>query len=626
MKLQIVNGKFNYADRIIFENINLQINDNDRIGLVGANGIGKSTLLKCIVGENQLSDGNINYEKDLAFGYLKQNADLQSQNTVYEELLSVFSKQIELLHQITELINTIPNVDYGSSEYSVLSKKYDRLLATADSSDAYNSEVKVNTVINGMGLSAFRDSTVNTLSGGEKTKVSLCKLLLADLDLLILDEPTNHLDYKTLDWLEKFLATTKCAILIVSHDRLFLDKLCNKIWDFYQGNILSYNGNYTSFKMQKKQLVDVQGKEYKRQQEEIAKLKDYIARNKERASTANMAKSRQKMLDRMDIISAPEHDKAPPKFNFPRAKDSGKEVLIVKDFSLAFGDRTLLNSVSANILCTDKVALIGLNGTGKSSLIKIIANEAHKFAGKIIFGVGVDFGYYDQENLNLDSNLTVLNQLWHNFTKLTQTEVRSALGRVGLRGEEVYKLVGNLSGGEKAKLGLCMLTVTQHNFLILDEPTNHLDLESREALELALQEFDGTILFVSHDRYFVNAIATKVWELDDKTITSYEGNYNDFIAVKTKKQVVETPKQTVVKNSNYRNDKERKEETNKKKRIAELETLIMSLEAEQEALHTEMSQVDVASNYNMLKEVTTDLEKVNKKLEEKLEEWAKLNE
>ena len=623
MILQMKSAEFRYADNVIFSNVNLDINEGDSIGLVGANGAGKSTLLGCICGELSLFSGDVIRKNGLTIGYLKQNCDFVSSNTLYAEMMSVFSYHTKLIEQLNDIANKMASCPFDSDEYQKLSAKYHNLTLEADAKEAYSVEVKVKTVLNGMGMMHFADRVVSTLSGGEKTKAALCKLLLQRPELMILDEPTNHLDYKTLDWLENFLVSSKCTLLVVSHDRYFLDKICTSIWDVQHKEVVAYKGNYTKYRVLKAERIENQLRAYEKQQKEIEKLTDYIARNKVRASTADMAQSREKMLDRMEIINAPKADERPPRFVFNYSNEPSEFPLTVQNFTFGYGEKVLLNNVNLQIRRGQKVALLGLNGTGKSTLIRRIASQNPYDLGKIVFGKNVRFGFYDQENVNLDGNLRVLDQLWFDNTRMSQTDVRGLLAQVTLGADDVYKLVKELSGGERAKLGLAMLMAKDNNLLLLDEPTNHLDLPSREALEDALKQYTGTLLVVSHDRYFVNSIASTIVELDNKQLNVYAGNYDNFIASK-QQVVVEAPKQQKPA-SNYRNAKQRAEQTNRAKRLKELENLITKLEQEIEDLQNKMALPEIASDYSKLSVVMQQLDDANAQLEDALVEWETLS-
>lgn len=624
MLLQLKNAVFHYGDNLhpVFSNVNLEINEGDRIGLVGDNGIGKSTLLNCMCGVYRLADGELYRKNNSTIGYLKQNADLVSSRTVYEELSSVFDDCKKVLSDIHDVSRQLSSA--VGREYDVLSQKYQRLLDVANACEAYDVDVKVATVINGMGLGSFTDSVVDTLSGGEKTKVALCKLLLSRPDLMVLDEPTNHLDYKTLDWLEDFLSQSKCAFVVVSHDRFFLDRLCNKIWDANDG-LYCYNGNYTSFVRQKDLRRSTLQKQADKQQKEIDKLTDYIARNKVRASTANMAKSREKQLEKIQPVKLVAKDALPPLFRFEFTVQPVKDVLTVKDFSVTFDKRTVLDSLNLHITRGEKVALIGLNGTGKSTLLRRIAGGFAAGQGKIVLGANVRMGFYDQENLNLQPQLRVLDQLWFDNTRMSQTEVRSLLAKVRLGADDIDKHVGDLSGGERARLALAMLMAKDNNFLVLDEPTNHLDLSSRESLENALVEYQGTILFVSHDRYFINKIAGKVDVLQDGRITEYSGNYDSYLqqSRKEKQQAESANNVTPVVTKGYRSPKQRALETNLKARLKAVEQSLVEMEREEQKLNALL--VEQAADYNLYRQTAEQLEQLEQKYQKAMEEWEQLS-
>ncbi len=624
MLLQLKNAVFHYGDNLhpVFSNVNLEINEGDRIGLVGDNGIGKSTLLNCMCGVYRLAEGELYRKNNSTIGYLKQNADLVSSRTVYEELSSVFDDCKKVLSDIHDVSRQLSSAVWR--EYDVLSQKYQRLLDVANACEAYDVDVKVATVINGMGLGSFTDSVVDTLSGGEKTKVALCKLLLSRPDLMVLDEPTNHLDYKTLDWLEDFLSQSKCAFVVVSHDRFFLDRLCNKIWDANDG-LYCYNGNYTSFVRQKDLRRSTLQKQADKQQKEIDKLTDYIARNKVRASTANMAKSREKQLEKIQPVKLVAKDALPPLFRFEFTVQPVKDVLTVKDFSVTFDKRTVLDSLNLHITRGEKVALIGLNGTGKSTLLRRIAGGFAAGQGKIVLGANVRMGFYDQENLNLQPQLRVLDQLWFDNTRMSQTEVRSLLAKVRLGADDIDKHVGDLSGGERARLALAMLMAKDNNFLVLDEPTNHLDLSSRESLENALVEYQGTILFVSHDRYFINKIAGKVDVLQDGRITEYSGNYDSYLqqSRKEKQQAESANNVTPVVTKGYRSPKQRALETNLKARLKAVEQSLVEMEREEQKLNALL--VEQAADYNLYRQTAEQLEQLEQKYQKAMEEWEQLS-
>lgn len=624
MLLQIRSAELRYGDVTIFKDVDLDVNDGDCIGLVGANGAGKSSLLNCITGELSLFAGSVVVRNGLTIGYLRQNCDFDSQNTLFDEMMTVFARQTDLLEQIrlvsVDMSRTLPDAD----EYRVLADKYHRLTVEADAAEAYDCEVKVRTVLNGMGMTELSSRIVSTLSGGEKTKAALCKLLLQRPELMILDEPTNHLDYKTLDWLESFLSDKRSSLIVVSHDRYFLDKLCTSVWEMQGKRVAVYSGNYTKYKQLKTERLKTRLAAYEKQQREIAKLTDYIARNKVRASTADMAKSREKMLERMQPIEAPQRDELPPRFEFTYSSEPSEFPLTIRDLTLSYGDNVLLDKGELQIRRGRKVALLGLNGVGKSTLIRRLAAADPRDLGKIVFGKNVRVGYYDQENLNLNGNLRVLDQLWFDNTRMSQTQVRSLLARVNLGADDVYKSVSELSGGERAKLGLAMIMAKDCNLLLLDEPTNHLDLPSREALEEALKAYSGTLLFVSHDRYFVNSVSDCVAELGEGKLTVYEGNYDAFLNRKKEAEAARIKPSKSAQTTTHRNAKQRAEEVNRARRLKELESRITQLEQMVEELNGQMILPEVTADYARLSEVMKSLDETNRLLDETMSEWEKL--
>lgn len=621
--MQLRSAEFRYDDTTIFRDVNLDVNEGESVGLVGANGAGKSTLLSCLADGAALFSGSLTKKNGLTIGYLRQNADFSSEKTLFDEMMSVFAYQTGLLQKIDEISAEMAQADFDSVEYKALAEKYHRLSVEADVSEAYQCKVKVDTVLTGMGFAGFTDRIVSSLSGGEKTKAALCKLLLQRPELMILDEPTNHLDYKTLDWLENFLSDKKSTLIVVSHDRYFLDKLCTTIWDIQHGEIVVYKGNYSKYKVLKAERLENLRRSYEKQQKEIAKLNDYIARNKVRASTADMAKSREKALERMQVIEAPKHDEKVPRFKFECTSAPSEFPLTIKNLTLGYGENVLLSSAELVVRRGRKVALLGLNGTGKSTLIRRIAANNPADLGKIIFGKNVRMGYYDQENQNLDGSLRVLDQLWFDNVRLSQTEVRSLLALVCLDADDVYKQVSSLSGGERAKLGLAMIMAKDNNFLLLDEPTNHLDMPSRETLEQALNNYEGTLFFVSHDRYFVNSVADEIVELDDGKLVCYQGNYDDFVNKKdgAKQPAVETKK---AKETSYRSPKQRAAQTNLAKRIREVETLIGTLEEQLQVLSDEMASPEVVADYSKLSVVLEKQKEVSAQLEDAMAQWELL--
>ncbi len=610
MILNINNATFSYGDELIFDNLCLDIQDNDRVGLVGGNGSGKTTLLRCIVGQLQLASGTITHGSAVSIGYLAQNGQPTSNNSVYQELLSVFDYEHRLTVELAQLADKM-SVGTHDSQYDKISNRYNYVLAQIERTDAYNVSVKVDTVINGMGIAMLKDSIIDTLSGGERTKVELCKLLLSQPKLLILDEPTNHLDLDTLEWLQGYLSNIASAMLIVSHDRQFLDSITNKIVELYGDTAYSYKGNYTKYVQLREDRLALESKEYDKQCQLIAKLTDYVARNKERASTAKMAQSRQNQIDKMDILDNPIIHTRAPRFVFSCSYQPTEKVVTVSGLDVAFDGRKILDNVSTTVMRGDKVAIVGANGTGKSTLLRYIIGVGLDKAGSVVYGKNVSTGYYDQQSHVVDDSLTVLDQLWADNSLMSQTEIRSMLAMVNLTGQEVYKSVASLSGGERARLVLCMLMAKDNNLLILDEPTNHLDLLAREQLENALLRYNGTLIFVSHDRYFVNKLATRTIGIDSGKLVQIDGNYDRYVEYKATQSALKLSSQPQPKSvSGYRNAKQRSADAMIKSEIAKIEKQLDILDAQTVQLNIEIASQQVSSNYQLLMDKCSQLDKV----------------
>lgn len=630
MLVDIQNLEFGYKAESLLENVNVQIHENDKIGLVGANGIGKSTLLSLILGELTADNGNIFCKKNLNPRILKQNSGLQSDNTVYDEMLAVFESFKNAILKHEEISKKLASCNHESLEYKKLTDEFGKIENFIHANDAYNYEIKIKTILNGMGFEKNYNQIISTMSGGEKTRLALAKLLLEEPELLILDEPTNHLDFETLNWLENFLTTYKGAILVVSHDRYFLDNLVTKIWEIENSTIYDYSGNYTKYKQTKKEIQHHQLKEYQKQQEQIASMKEYAQKNIVRASTSKSAKSRLAQLEHIDEIEKPRIFTKPPKFRFDYDFESNKNILNIENLNLSIDGKVLLENSNFEILKGEKVALIGANGTGKSTLIKTIVSRQSK---SVRFGKNLKIGYYDQENTNLDFENTVLDELWGKHTSASQTEMRSLLGSLLLGAEDISKKIKNLSGGERAKLGFALIMADKPNTLILDEPTNHLDLQTREALEQALREYTGTIFFVSHDRYFLSNIATKIIEISDKTTTTYKCGYKSYDnekklqsanAIKEAQQIKIEKKSE---NSKFhRTAQDRKIEAQTKLRISNIEKEMNALESKEKILLEQMSNPVIYQNYDKYKPINDEQMKIREKIDALFEEWAELSE
>ena len=623
MLISLDNLSFGFNGGTLIENVSFSLNEGDRVGLIGGNGEGKTTLIRLILGELDAEKGSVFRKNGIRIGYLAQNGGYDSCNTVFEEMREIFKEDIRALDALRTLEEKISKTDERDAEYRVLSQKYEALNRQISARDSYHFEVKIRTVLNGMGFETVYDQPISTMSGGEKTRLKLCRLLLEDPELLILDEPTNHLDMKTLFWLEDYLSSYKGAILTVSHDRYFLDKLVSQIYEVENKKLSVFKGNYTKYKVLKAEKTARILKEYEKQQEERAHMQEYVDRNLVRASTTKMAQSRRLALEKMELVEKPYLPPAPPRFSFSYADKPYERVLEVENLHLTAGEKTLLENASFTVMRGEKCAVIGDNGTGKSTLVKEIVRGKNP---KIRFGRFVKLACYDQENANLDLQETVLSELWGRHISWEQTKVRAVLAQAGLVAEDMDKKVAMLSGGERAKLALAVFSCEGGNFLVLDEPTNHLDLQARESLETALKAFDGTLLFVSHDRYFIRALAGKILELADKQAVEFTGDYEAYTAYKAKvqetakKQAQQTPATPVLQNSAqkegyYRSKEERAQDAKRRTRIKKIEDEISALEEESEQINVALADPEVTANFRLLEEKCNRLEEIRSLLD-----------
>ncbi len=628
MLVSAENMAFGFAGSPLLEKIDFTLSEGDRVGLIGPNGEGKTTLIRLILSELEPEDGRIFVKNGIRIGYLAQNGGYDSENTVFEEMKEIFAEDIRALDSLRETEKKIAAAEEGSDEYRALSGKYEALNKLIAARDSYRYESRIRTVLNGMGFSEFYNQRISTMSGGEKTRLKLCRLLLEEPELLILDEPTNHLDIKTLFWLEEYLAAFRGAILTVSHDRYFLDKIVKEIYELENGKLCVFKGNYTKYKLLKAEKNARLLKEYEKQQEEIAHLQDYVDRNLVRATTAKSALSRVKKLEKMEVLEKPKLPPSPPRFSFSYAERPYERVLEVAALELKAGERTLLKDASFTVMRGEKCAVVGDNGTGKSTLVREIVrgkNPAVK-AGRF-----VKIACYDQENANLNPENTVLGELWERHVLWEQTKVRNILAQVKLDAGDMDKKVKMLSGGERAKLALAVFECENGNFLILDEPTNHLDLPARESLEDALKAFDGTVLFVSHDRYFIQALAGKIVELADGKIAEFKGTYEEYNACKAAaKEAKEAEEKAALpaapkpKDGGYRTKEERAAETKKRLRIKQLEEEISALESEESDINAQLALPEIAADYARLSERCKRLEEVKSALDNLYEEYETL--
>lgn len=627
----------------LLKDINFTVEDREAVGLIGVNGCGKSTLLNIITGSEGYDKtpeglGSVNIAGKASIGFLRQNSGLNSELTIGEEMKNAFAPLLETLDKMKALEKKMADggdIDSISHEYAELSSYF-------EARDGYRIDVKIKQVLNGMGFgSTPTDRVISTLSGGEKTRLALAKLLLEEPNLLILDEPTNHLDFETLMWLEDYLKGYKGAIIIVSHDRYFLNKVCTRICEIEQGRLTSYRGDYSSYLVQKKMNSERQLKEYEAQQKEIAKLEDYVAKNLVRASTSKMAKSRQHMLDRIERIDKPLMYTKPPKIKLEYDIEPTKDIVRVVDCPLVVGEgadkKELIKSLTMNVRRGEHVAIIGANGIGKTSILKLIQGIIPHEGGNISWGGNVKISYFEQEHAILDLHKTVLEEIMDRYPRLSEQQARSVLGAVLLTGENVFKPISVLSGGERAKLCFAIMALNRGNVLVLDEPTNHLDLSTKEVLEDALAEFGGTIILVSHDRYLLNKVASRIIEIKHDEVNSYEGNFDAYseavnaarqLKMQSEAEIKRAEEEKAYKENKarqYRSKEQRAADAQKRNRIRELEKEIEDTEVLIFELENAISDPEIASDYSKMSEKCKELEEAKTSLDQKMDEWAELS-
>ncbi|PGX05915.1 ABC transporter ATP-binding protein [Bacillus sp. AFS033286] len=628
-----------YGAETILANIKLEVQTKDRIALVGRNGAGKSTLLKIIAGELSHDGGEIIKPKDVSIGYLAQNTGLETSLKIWDEMLTVFThlQQMETkLRRLEQEMGKEENFS-NAATYEKLLADYDQLQLDYKDQGGYQYEADIRAILSGLGFPVeTHQTTISTLSGGQKTRLALGKLLLTKPDLLILDEPTNHLDIETLTWLEQYLQGYPGAILIVSHDRYFLDKLVTQVYEISNKESRRFVGNYSKYLDLKSALYEQEMKRYEKQQDEIAKLEDFVQKNIARASTTKRAQSRRKQLDRMELLTRPLGDSKSASFHFDIEKQSGNDVLQVKDATIGYDADPIIEHVTMRLTRGDSVALVGPNGIGKSTLLKSIVNKLPLLNGNVSFGSNVSVGYYDQEQANLTSSKRVLNELWDEYPLQPEKEIRTILGNFLFTGDDVLKPVSSLSGGQKARLALAKLMMQKSNLLILDEPTNHLDLNSKEILENALIDYPGTLLFVSHDRYFINRVTTTVVELSTEGAQEYLGDYDYYVEKKNEmieraeleQQENDVPVQKVVAQEklNYLEEKERKKlERQRTRKIEELEQSIVEFEEKIATLEDQLCLPEIYADYEKASEITTKKQTLQEQLEACMAEWEELH-
>ncbi len=639
LQLNDISKSFDGED--IFTNVDFEVKTGERIGVVGRNGAGKSTLMKIIAGTEDYDSGLISKIKNLKIGYLTQQMTLDSNATVYEEMSKPFEhiKNIEsLIKEETDWLAKHAG-DYDTPDYQLHMEKYESLSNQFEQLEGYQYDSKIKTVLHGLNFNEEDfDKPINDFSGGQKTRLSLAQMLLNEPDLLLLDEPTNHLDLETTKWLEDYLRYFKGAIVIISHDRYFLDKIITQVYDVALGEVKRYIGNYEQFIQQRDKYYEKRMQEYEKQQEEIKRLETFVEKNITRASTSGMAKSRRKTLEKMQRIDKPMIDARSANIQFGFDRNTGNDVMHIKQLEIGYDQTPITQPITMEVSKGDHIAIIGPNGVGKTTLIKTIANRQSKLAGDITYGANLNMGYYDQKQAEFKSNKTILDYVWDQYPNMNEKDIRAVLGRFLFVQDDVKKIINDLSGGEKARLQLALLMLQRDNVLILDEPTNHLDIDSKEMLEQALEHFEGTIIFVSHDRYFINQLANKVFDLDHDSGKMYLGNYQYYIdkteeaaALKAQEdkesQSVHQQNNNQTMTNSYDDQKQRRREQRKIEReIEQREQIIESCETKIESIDNELMQPEVYSNPVKANELAELKSNTEQELEQAMIEWEELQE
>lgn len=632
MLIQLNNVTKNFVVNEIFSNVKMEINDKDRVAIVGRNGAGKSTLLKIISGELSFDSGERTVSKNTTIGYLSQEFIVREDLSIYEEMITCFDEIISLEANLEKLSYelTPENIENDPG----LLDRFDRLQNEVLTHKDYHYKSKIESVLYGLDFTKdVFDKKISTFSGGEKTRLSMAKLLLSEPDLLILDEPTNHLDMENVAWLENYLSSYNGAIVIVSHDRYFLDKVVNVVYNLEFGKLKKYVGNYSKFLKQYEEDYEKQLKEFTSQQKDIKRLEEFVQKNIARASTSKMAKSRQKVLDKMELIDNPKKDDKAANIEFNIKEQSGRDVLMIENLKVGYDGKQVGNAYNFSVYKGDRIAIVGRNGIGKSTLIKTIAKKQNAIGGSVHYGSKVSLGYYDQKQAEFESSKTILNELWDEYPLMKEAEVRTVLGRFLFRGDSVLKIVRDLSGGEKARLQLAKLMLEKNNLLVLDEPTNHLDITSKQVLEDALENYEGTIVFVSHDRYFINKIANKVLDITGDDYSIYLGNYDyylekreqELIAKKLKEEKTDEVQEKVA--NDYVLGKEEKKRIRKLERTREeLLEKIESLEEKVTLVNNELTKEEVYTDAIKVQEYNEKLRSLNQEIEDLNNTWLEIEE
>ena len=632
MLIQLNNVTKNFVVNEIFSNVKMEINDKDRVAIVGRNGAGKSTLLKIISGELSFDSGERTISKNTTIGYLSQEFIVREDLSIYEEMITCFDEIISLEANLEKLSYelTPENIENDPG----LLDRFDRLQNEVLTHKDYHYKSKIESVLYGLDFTKdVFDKKISTFSGGEKTRLSMAKLLLSEPDLLILDEPTNHLDMENVAWLENYLSSYNGAIVIVSHDRYFLDKVVNVVYNLEFGKLKKYVGNYSKFLKQYEEDYEKQLKEFTSQQKDIKRLEEFVQKNIARASTSKMAKSRQKVLDKMELIDNPKKDDKAANIEFNIKEQSGRDVLMIENLKVGYDGKQVGNAYNFSVYKGDRIAIVGRNGIGKSTLIKTIAKKQNAIGGSVHYGSKVSLGYYDQKQAEFESSKTILNELWDEYPLMKEAEVRTVLGRFLFRGDSVLKIVRDLSGGEKARLQLAKLMLEKNNLLVLDEPTNHLDITSKQVLEDALENYEGTIVFVSHDRYFINKIANKVLDITGDDYSIYLGNYDyylekceqELIAKKLKEEKTAEVQEKVA--NDYALGKEEKKRIRKLERTREeLLEKIELLEEKVTLVNNELTKEEVYTDAVKVQEYNEELRSLNQEIEDLNNTWLEIEE
>lgn len=611
-----------------------EVKKGERIAVVGRNGAGKSTLLKMIADEIDFDSGEIHKPQSVVLGYFAQSSHVNSNDTIYNEMLSVFAETIKLKGQLEELSLKMAEEDPSSEQYLRIIEQYQNLNHRFELMSGYTYESEINNILNRFKFNEIGfDQKISNLSGGQKTRLALAKLLLQKPDVLILDEPTNHLDIDTIEWLEGYLKKYSGAVVIVSHDRYFIDQIATTVYEIEYRKCTKYKGNYSDYIDQKAVSYASLMKQYEKQQKEISKMEDFISRNIVRASTTKRAQSRRKLLDKMERIEIPKINDKSIGITFEIDRRSGNDVLKVEDLTVGYPDQIISDHLDFQINRLDRVALIGPNGIGKSTILKTVAGDLPKLGGEVYYGKSLDMGYFDQEQANLTSNNTVLNEVWNYFPTRLEKDIRTLLGNFLFTGDDVFKTINQLSGGEKVRLTLCKLMLQKNNFLLLDEPTNHLDIDSKEMLELSLEDYEGTVFFISHDRYFIDKIATRILEVTPHGVVSYLGNYSDYM--EKKQQLAELEAAKLAEESNttttnnvtdYQKQKEqRRLEQQRKRQLEDIESKIAAYEEELEYKKAELFQEEVYLDTQKSAQVQARIEELEELIMESMETWEELS-